>query len=142
MKSNIISFKTLAFILLTIAFSFTSCKKEERRALKDIAGTWNIQSYTINNVPLDNVEGTWTFNKCNKRDNNKFLCTGLFDYSATYMGNSVSQNSAFAYHLNVTEDGVIEIIADDLIYTAELSETTMIATIDAVDEIHVISFNK
>lgn len=142
MKSNIISFKIPAFILLILAFSFTSCEKEERRALKDIAGIWNLQSYTINDASLDEVDGTWTFDKCKRRDNNKFLCTGSFDYSAIYMGNSITHNNNFSYHLDITDNDVIEIFLDDIIYEVELSETTMVATVNAVDETHVISFNK
>lgn len=142
-KSNVFSARIPMFILFFIAFAFTSCKKEERQALKDIEGTWNIESYTTNVAPApQSITGTWTFNKCKKRDNKKFNCDGVFDYTVTYLNDTQTLNQAFKYSLDVSKSGAITAYIDDIIYDLEVSETTMTASVDAGGEAILIVFKR
>lgn len=129
---NIFSLRFSSFIILALALSFTSCHKDEKNALKEIAGTWNIQSFTLNNVEPDGVtaEGTWTFDSCKRKDNKKGKCTGQFDYTLSYTGgNTEIYNQNFNYYLaGVSKNDLASMIIDDLDTNINITGNTMTAT--------------
>lgn len=120
----------------------SSCNKEQK-VLKDIAGTWTIESVLSDGLTDERTfEGTWTFDNCKLKDSNNFNCSGMFNYKVSYMGNTQSATNAFKYKTIKDENKDVQLILEDGTFNINFTEGKLVLETTDSDPVQKITFTK
>ena len=122
----------LATLVVVFIIGISSCTKEQK-VLKDVAGTWTIES-VLSDGKIDDrtFEGSWTFDNCKMKESNKFNCNGMFNYTVTYMGNTQSATNTFKYKTIKNDNKDVQLILEDATFNISFpDEKLVLETLDS-----------